>query len=68
MADLRMGEAMARLKVCRKTLRKYCREGQVLAYQLPGERGDWRIDEDSLEIIRGNVTKRALAHLKKLGL
>jgi predicted site-specific integrase-resolvase len=63
-----MGEAMTLLNVCRKTMRKYCEDGTVSAYKLPGSRGDWRIKADSLDYIRNAVEKKALEHLRKHGL
>lgn len=63
---LRMGQAMARLNVSRKTLRKYCVEGDVTAEKLPG--GHWRIEESSLDALLGGFQHKVLAHLKRLRL
>jgi len=63
---LRMGEAMGRLGVSRKTLRKYCVQGLVRADKLPG--GHWRIDSESLDGILGGFQNEVLAHLKRLRL
>jgi predicted site-specific integrase-resolvase len=63
---LRMGQAMARLNVCRKTLRKYCEKGFVLAEKLPG--GHWRIEAGSCDSLLSGTHDKALAHVRKLGL
>lgn len=63
---LRMGQAMARLNVSRKTMRKYCQEGHVTADKLPG--GHWRIDEASIDAVLGGFQQEVLAHLKRLRL
>ena len=67
---LRMGEAMSRLGVSRKTLRKYCVQGLVRAEKLPpgGESAHWRIDAESLDGILGGFQNEVLAHLKRLRL
>lgn len=65
---LRMGEACRRLSVCRRTMRKYCVDGVVLAEKLPGSRGDWRIREDSLDALLSPVAHtRALDALRRAG-
>lgn len=65
---LRMGQAMARLNVTRKTLRRYCVEGLVTAEKLPG--GHWRIEEASLEGLLGGAgfRQKVLAHVGRLRL
>lgn len=61
---LRMGQAMERLNVSRKTLRRYCVNGLVLAEKLPG--GHWRVDADSVESLLGGTRQKALEHLRRL--
>lgn len=63
---LRMGQAMQRLNVCRKTLRKYIRAGDVEAEKLPG--GHWRISEESIDALVNGTRNKAIAHLARMGL
>lgn len=63
---LRMGQAMQRLNVCRKTLRRYINDGYVEAEKLPG--GHWRISEDSVDALLNGTRNKAIAHLARMGL
>lgn len=63
---LRMGQAMKRLNVCRKTLRRYIVDGYVEAEKLPG--GHWRISEESVDALLNGTRNKAIAHLARLGL
>jgi len=66
---LKMGEACKSANVHRDTMRKWCRDGEVTAIQVPaGSRKDWRILESSLPMFSTVLEDKALALLKRAGL
>lgn len=59
---MKMGQAITESGLSRKTLRKYCKDGTLEATKLPGRRGDWLIDADSLEeLVRPKSMKSSRA-------
>lgn len=67
---IKMGRACALTDVHRDTMRKWCRDGYVVARKVQaGSRHDWRILESSLPVFTGGLEdKKALVLMRRAGL
>ncbi|MCJ2164629.1 MULTISPECIES: helix-turn-helix domain-containing protein [unclassified Pseudodesulfovibrio] len=66
---LKMGAACEACNIHRDTMRNWCRDGVVVARQIPaGKRKDWRILESSLPIHSNELGSKALTLLQRAGL
>jgi len=60
---LRMSEACAHARMSRNTMTRFLREGLFSGQQI-NDRGDWRIDRESIDAYYGQGDQKALAILQ----